>query len=257
MNYGYGLATGKYRGVDYIAHSGGLHGFISQLAYYPKQKLSVVLFSNNSNPEVGFDPNRIAEAFAWKEMEKQSANIATTVSAEKLKLYTGRYDFMTGGVMQVTASDNKLFAQLSGQPKFEIFPRSEDEFFWKVVDATMKFMKNEKGEVTHAIFRQNGQTLNVAKLKEETIITIDPAVLDVYAGKYKMMTEVVTISKENNKLFALATGQPKMELFPVADAQFILKEINAKLTFVKDESGKVNKIMLHMNGMDTEMPRME
>ena len=33
-------------GKDIIGHSGGLHGFLTQLSYYPKEKLSVVMFSN-------------------------------------------------------------------------------------------------------------------------------------------------------------------------------------------------------------------
>ncbi|HKZ65048.1 MAG TPA: serine hydrolase, partial [Chitinophagaceae bacterium] len=37
MKYGYGLSFNKYRGEDIISHGGGLHGFITQLAYYPKE----------------------------------------------------------------------------------------------------------------------------------------------------------------------------------------------------------------------------
>jgi hypothetical protein len=67
---------------------------------------------------------------------------------------------------------------------------------------------------------------------------------------------VVTISKENDRLFAQATGQGKLEMFPVSDTQFVLKEINARVTF-KEEAGKVNKLILNLNGTDSELPRME
>ncbi len=82
-------------------------------------------------------------------------------------------------------------------------------------------------------------------------------VLDNYTGKYKFNNIVVTISKENNKLFAQPTNQPKLEMFPVSETDFVIKEINAKLSFVKDQSGKVNKMKLNMNGMDSELPRIE
>ncbi len=68
---------------------------------------------------------------------------------------------------------------------------------------------------------------------------------------------IVTISKEKDKIFAQPTGQPKLEMFPVSETDFVLKEINAKLSFIKGENDKVNKIKLHMNGTDTELPRME
>jgi CubicO group peptidase (beta-lactamase class C family) len=258
MNYGYGLMTGKYRGLDLIQHGGGLHGFISQLVYFPKQKLSIVMFSNSMNPEANFDPNKIAEAFVWNEMDKQGSNKVATIPIDILKRYTGRYDFMNSAVMQITLEDNKLFAQLSGQGKYEIFPSSQNEFFWKIVDARIKFIENESGVVDHAVFNQNGQELNVKKLKEDSIVTIDPALLDQYTGKYKFINDmVITISKEKDKLFAQPTGQNKLQLFPVSDKEFVLKEVNAKLSFMKDENGKVNKAKLHMNGRDNELPRIE
>jgi CubicO group peptidase (beta-lactamase class C family) len=258
MNYGYGLVTGNYRGFENIGHSGGLHGFITQLIYFPKQKMTVVMYSNNANPQVNFDPNKVAEAFAWQEMDKQVSKVVTEVPLETLQLYTGRYDFGNGAVMMITTSDNKLFAQLTGQARFEIFPSSQEEFFWKVVDARIKFIKNERGEIGHASFTQNGNNMNVAKLKEEVIVPINPALLDGYTGRFKYVGDmVVTITKENNKLFAQATGQGKLEMFPVSDTEFVLQEINARITFLKDDSGKVNKFKLRLNGADTELPRIE
>ena len=87
---------------------------------------------------------------------------------------------------------------------------------------------------------------------------VDPAILDNYTGKYRLNNNiVVTITKENNKLIAEPTGQPRLEMLPISETDFVIKEINAKLSFVKGENGKVTKIMLNMNSMDTEMPRIE
>ncbi len=258
MNYGYGLTMGTYRGIDYVEHGGGLHGFVTELIYYPKQKLGIVMFSNTNNPEVNFDPHKIAEAYLWKDMEKQAASQVVSVPAEVLQRYTGRYDFMNSAVMQITLEGNQLFAQLSGQRKTQIYPSSQNEFFWKIVDARIKFVQDGSGAVSHAEFTQNGRQLAVKKLKEDSIITIDPALLDPYIGKYKFNDQMtVTIFKEKDKLFAQATGQGKLEMFPVSNTEFVFKEINAKATFIKDENGKVNKFKLHMNGSDQELPRME
>ena len=147
---------------------------------------------------------------------------------------------------------------MSGQPKFEIFAMSDDEFFLKVVDARIKFIKDEKGEINQLVVFQNGQELKGQKLKEEVTIELTPAILDKYTGKYKLNDNIiVTVSRENNKLFAEPTGQPKLEMLPVSETDFVIKEINAKLSFVKDENGKVNKIKLNMNATDSELPRLE
>ena len=118
--------------------------------------------------------------------------------------------------------------------------------------------RDEKGEINGAILSQNGQELRASKLKEETIVTIDPAIFDNYSGKYRFnATDVVTVFRENNKFFAQPTGQPKLEMLPLSETEFLIKEINARLTFVKDASGKAGKINLFMNGGNTEMPRVE
>jgi CubicO group peptidase (beta-lactamase class C family) len=258
MQYGYGLIKSKFRGTEIIGHGGGLHGFITQLSYYPTEKLTVVMFSNTAEPEVNFDPNKIAEVFLWDKMEKQKSYTESSVKPADLKIFTGRYDLLGSAVIIITEENNKLYAQLTGQPKFEIFPSSENEFFWKVVDAKIKFIKDEKGEISQAILYQNGQELKAKRLPEEKIVQINPAILDNYIGKYKLNDNIiVTVSKENNKLFAQPTNQAKVELLPLSETDFVIKEINAKVSFVKDESGKVKKFMLNMNGVNSELPRIE
>ena len=80
--------------------------------------------------------------------------------------YVGKYDYGQGkAVLTVTRESNQLFAQMTGQPKFEIFPSSATEFFWKVVNAKIAFVKNEDGKVTKAIHEQGGQKLEVPKIE--------------------------------------------------------------------------------------------
>ncbi|CAN5239370.1 hypothetical protein BH23BAC1_BH23BAC1_47420 [soil metagenome] len=256
-DYGYGLAIGKFRGKEVIHHSGGLHGFITQLAYYPQDSLTVAMFSNSNDPEANFDPNKLAEIYLWNELEKQSTYSLLAVVPENIDKFTGRYDFFNGNVMKITREADGLQAQLSGQPKIPIYPSSENEFFWKVVDARIKFIENEKGEVSHALFYQGGQELNVKKLKEEVIVAINPLLIDTYLGKYDFGNDlVVTVFKEMDRLYAQATNQPKFEIFPVSDTDFVLKDLNASITFVKEADGKVNKLVLHMNGTDTHMAKL-
>ena len=257
MRYGYGLGFAKYRGEEIISHGGGLNGFVTQLAYYPKEKLSVVMFSNTDEPDVNFDANKVAEAFLWDKLDKQTSFAQSSVKPQNLQLFTGRYEILNAGVLTISTENDKLYAQLSGQSKFEIFPMSENEFFWKVADAKIKFISNEKGEMIQGVLSQNGQELKAKKLTEEKIIEIDPSILDKYTGKYKFNNMVLSVTRENNKLFVEPTGQPKLEMEPVSETDFVIKEINAKISFVKEESGKVNKFKLNMNGTNTDALRIE
>jgi hypothetical protein len=63
----------------------------------------------------------------------------------------------------VTSQGNHLFAQLPEQPKFEIFPKSETEYFGTAVDAQVTFVKDATGEVTKAVVHQGDQTIDAPK----------------------------------------------------------------------------------------------
>ncbi|HEX5703686.1 MAG TPA: DUF4440 domain-containing protein [Pyrinomonadaceae bacterium] len=52
-----------------------------------------------------------------------------------------------------------------GRPPAELFPESEAEFFLKGRDAQVIFMRNRKGQVTHAIMRINGADLRATRTK--------------------------------------------------------------------------------------------
>jgi len=158
----------------------------------------------------------------------------------------------------VTREGSRLFAQLSGQPRFEIFPKSEAEFFWKVVDARIQFVRDEKGQVTKAIHQQSGQTINALKMKDLPVATVDPNALDAFVGKYDygQGQAVLTVTREGNQLHAQMTGQPKFEIFP-SSATFFWKVVNAKIAFVKNEAGKVTKAVHEKGGQRLEVAKIE
>jgi CubicO group peptidase (beta-lactamase class C family) len=80
---------------------------------------------------------------------------STTVSHAVLAEIVGRYDY-GGPVLTVTEEGDHVYAQLGPQRKFEIFPKSESEFFWKVVDARVTFVKDAAGRVVSATHNQDG-----------------------------------------------------------------------------------------------------
>lgn len=260
--YGYGWALSNFRGLKAIGHGGGLHGFNTQLTRFPEKNVTIVVLSNclPNLPELspGALANKLAEIFFWEEMETREANIEVILTPELLKSYTGRFDYTNAGIMEVTFADNHLYAQLTGQPRFEIFPRGENQFFWKVVDAWVEFVKDDQGVVTHAIHHQGGGTLKAMKLKEKTAVKIDTKLLDEYAGKYELMPKIfITFTREGEQFWTQLTGQPKFEIFPESDTDFFLKVVNAQVKFVRNEKGKVDKIILTQGGIQREAKKVD
>lgn len=256
--YGYGWGIDEYRGEDMIGHSGGLHGFISQLARYPEENLTVVILTNITPSEAQLNPNRLAECYLWSKMDTQKSISEVSTANVDVRQYEGRWDFKNGAVMTITSENNNLFAQLSGQQKFPIFSSGPDEFFWKVVDARIKFDRNEKGEVTLGHFEQGGYKVDVQRLPEATIVKLDPAVYQKYIGKYNYVNNlVITVYTDQSRIFAQATNQPSFEMFPVSETEFVLKELNARLNFVKEADGKISKMIVNMGGQKLDAPRVE
>jgi len=70
----------------------------------------------------------------------------------------GRYDFGKLRVLRVTRDGNHLFAQFAGR-NCEIFPKSETEYFWKVMDAQVTFVKDRRGKVIKAVYHQGDRTI--------------------------------------------------------------------------------------------------
>ena len=64
-----------------------------------------------------------------------------------------------------SASRRVIRARATGQPKFELFPSSETDFFLKVVDAQFTFVKDEQGKVTQLILNQDGRKMPAKKIR--------------------------------------------------------------------------------------------
>lgn len=261
--YGYGWSLGRLRGLPWIAHGGGLHGFVTYLMQVPDRKLTVTVLSNcaPAQPELSVSDmaNRIAEVYLFEEMEPQTSfAVDKTIAPSAYDDYVGRYDYGNSMVLTVTRENGRLLAQLTGQGASEIFPRTKDEFFWKDVDAQITFVRDGQGKVTGGIHHQGGQTLNVPKLKNEAIAKVDPAVYDAYAGEYKLENVgTMKVTREGEHLYVQVGDQPRAEVFPRTATEFFLKIVQADILFTKDKDGQVASLTLKQSGMTLTGPKVK
>ena len=85
---------------------------------------------------------------------------------------------------------------------------------------------------------------------------MDTAALEHYVGQYALGPAfVLAITREGDRLFLQATGQPRFQIFAETETRFFLKMVDAQLTFVKDASGKATEVILNQNGMDQTAKR--
>lgn len=93
---------------------------------------------------------------------------------------------------------------------------------------------------------------------ERKAIQIDPKILDPYLGEYEMRAGfVLTLSRENDKLWVQPTGQRRVELAAESETSFFFADADIQITFVKDASGKVTHLILGQGGVDTEAKKIK
>jgi hypothetical protein len=79
--------------------------------------------------------------------------------------YVGQYELMPEFILTITRREDRLFLQATGQDEAEMFPRSESEFFLKVVDASLDFVRDESGKVTGLILHQSGRDMPASRIE--------------------------------------------------------------------------------------------
>ena len=140
-----------------IEHGGGIEGFNTELAYYPDDKLTVVVLANLNGGAPGEIASKLAAVAHGEKVVLASERKEIAVSPGILATYVGTYELTPTFSIVMTLEDGHLMTQATNQPKFPLFAESPTEFFLKVVDAQVEFFKNDAGQVTYLILHQGGR----------------------------------------------------------------------------------------------------
>jgi len=151
-------------GHEIIWHNGGTGGFRSFIGLERKTGMGVVVLSNAETPAGVDDIGQHllnANAPLWQP-PKEHKEIA--VDPKVFDGYVGQYQLAPNFVMTISREGDHLFVQATGQPKLEIFPESERDYFLKVVDAQITFETDSQGRVTGLVLHQNGMNQPAKRL---------------------------------------------------------------------------------------------
>lgn len=169
---GLGWLVAKSPAGDIVMHDGGTGGYRTSLAFDPAKSRGVVVLTNAAvEPAVNdlsihlLVGSPLAPLRPIPPAPAPSARLtAVDLPVAELDRVAGRYDFGNGLLLTVAREGESLFAQLSGQPRFPIFAEAPLRFFWKVVDARLRFVTDQSGVVTGTVLQQAGQELTGKRL---------------------------------------------------------------------------------------------
>jgi len=280
-NYGYGfvmtnatLGPNKFA-VPVIQHNGGINGFSTTIVRMVNDKRLIVLLDNAEHGQyldkislgllsVLYDqpydsPKRsIAEALLKTALEKDVASAIKQYRDLKAGAHAGEYDFAE---TELNVLGYRLMQMKKSAEAIEIFKLNVEVYpqAYNAYDSLGEAYKVH-GDKDLAIAnylkslelnpKNTNATAQLASLSgEQKEIKVDSKIYDSYAGEYELAPGfTLTITSEGGKLMAQATGQPKFELFPSSETEFFPKVVEARVTFVKDEQGKVTELILNQNG---------
>jgi len=286
--YGYGWALDKKHidniddSLNIIEHGGTINGFNSEILRITNSKDLIVLLNNTGVTKLNEISNKIIDILydqPYELPEKPLLLSFTEILKEKgiedaedfysKKIEDGeKIPERLMNMLGYSYLNRKQYKEALGIFKLNIkaYPESFNVYDSYGEALMMNGDKedaiiNYKKSIEINPHNDNG----IEKLKQLGVevsipedVKVDPKVYDLLAGKYELNPQfVITVTKEDDKLFAQATGQPKVELFPKSELEYYLKVVNAQITFVKDENGNIEKLILHQNGQNMAAKKIE
>jgi Domain of unknown function (DUF3471) len=199
------------------------------------------------------------------------------IAPQILERYAGHYLAPSGPAIEIIYEAGRLFEQMAGQSRMEIFPESESEFFLRATPAQMTFhlekerssalTMSAKGLITYfypataeAVAQATAATAqrSAEQRRPRTVVPIDAETLTNFVGRY-LITEdrVLTITAEDGHLFGQITDQSRHQLYPESSRDFFFTAIPAQVSFIFDAEGRASHAVLRVGGQEITLLRMD
>jgi len=207
--WGIGIGTGGGAAHPYFTHGGANEGLQCNLvAYNNGDGAAIMTNSDNGGQLAGEILRTIAHEYGWPDFQPSERSI-TKADPKILDGYVGNYRLSPNAVMTITREGDQMYTQLTGRPKFEIFPKGEREFFLKVEDAQLTFDVGADGAATQVTLLQNGMKQTAARLSDSE----SKRIAETLAKRFKDQTQAPgSEAALRRNIDELRLGEPKYEL---------------------------------------------
>lgn len=232
-NYGYGWEIESLRGVQKLAHSGSVIGFLGYVLRLPSEHVYVAVLSNSRGGLVRPDlPADKAAAIAIGKPFPEFKQ--TAIDPALLDQYAGVYKSGTGATKTVRRVGDTLSMQRNGGSKVTLAPYSANGFFVPNALEWYEFTREAGGTVKLVTHTDDKEIVDerTGPVVERVAVKISDAAFDARAGRYEFAGGfVLTLTREGARYFAQGTGQPKLEIFPASETVFFDTVLDAEFRF--------------------------
>ncbi|MGB7324400.1 MAG: serine hydrolase [Rubripirellula sp.] len=146
-------------------HNGQTGGYHSMVMVNRQLGSAVVVLTNTSTMEVDQLAGDVIRMLAGAKVKPRSFAADVKVAPEKMQRLVGRYQLAPTFVFDVSVKNGKLMVGVTNQPTHQVFAKSDTEWFYKVVDATLTFDVDDNGKCNSLVLFQNGARQTAKRIK--------------------------------------------------------------------------------------------
>ena len=171
MGFAYGFGwliqqPKEHTGKIYL-HTGGYPGYTTIISRYPEKNKVIIILTNTSNitnifqlwaatEDILFNrPFEIPKALPFKK--------SIFLTPSQIHEIEGVYSLSPGVKYIITSDLNGVYAQITGQPKAQIYPETALDFFYTIVSAKLSFKRDGKGKIKGLTLFQFGREFRAKK----------------------------------------------------------------------------------------------
>ncbi|WP_454058962.1 serine hydrolase domain-containing protein [Elizabethkingia ursingii] len=247
VQYGLGLQSEKYKGLDIVFHGGGTSGYRSYILHVPSQKFSIVFLSNRSGFEGLLMAYQLVDLYLD---DKETVSIPPrkmTYTSAELKKFEGTYELSPGYYIEVSEKDKQLYWGLYNEKgREELKIAGDDKFRITSIPTAYLTFKPEQVNFRIADFTYICKRVKLNPPKTESVN------LNKFTGFYRNeeFNTIYQLVVENNHLVAKHAINEDLILFPISQTSFSSgKQYFGKIDFKTDEKGNIEEFSLSGAGL--------
>ena len=242
IEYGLGLQTEKYKGMDIVFHGGGTVGYRTYILHVPSHRFSVVILGNKHGFEGYLIAYKLVDIFLGDQQAPLSLPQKTAYSPSELKQFEGVYAVNPGNYLEISKQGNELYLGTYNHKGREPLEAIGDNKF-KITSIPTASLTFQRGSLS---LRIADFTYNARKIKLDPP-QIDKRVLEKLAGFYinEEFNTIYQLLADDNKLIARHPLNGDIQLYPLdASSFYSTAEYFGQLDFKYGKDNAITEFIL-------------
>jgi len=243
VEYGFGIEWSDYHGDRIIKHGGSWAGYRSLVMRIPAKRFGVAILANVGDLQTERLAREITDLYLDykpdRNMTVAPAKAVADFRPDRVAWedFLGTYRLGPGWLLTVTREGQRLMAQATREPKFEMTAVSATRFFVNAYGAEVEFLRTNAEPVTHLLYRGiRAERLKVPKLT--------PKLLAAYVGNYwsEELRVVYRLEERNGELGTRHRSGVWVRLLPVDADRFDTDPGGLSIAFTRNAATEITEM---------------